>query len=308
MRSLKAKGCMSGMNDKNWDDKAGWLKAIRAGWFNEDYIGFLVDRVWKIKDPVNILDFGCGLGYVGTILLPVLPAGSTYTGIDISDNLLNEAKIIFKDTVYKTEFIQADLNEYIPESKYDIATSQAVLRHIPNAENILKNMIGSVIDDGLVICMETDMEMGRSGLYFNGFDHTELGMDILQRKIWKKEKSDGGRDYRFASKIPILMQEFGLRDIGVRVSDNVYFLNPDGGRKEYARQYQALTNAWGWNEELHDDEKEAYVELLMNKGLNKEEALAYFTGDQKIREYVVKNMDNASIIKALCTLIAYGTK
>lgn len=57
------------MNANYWNDKADWLKAMRTGWFNEDYIEFLVEKVWKIQKPVNVIDFGCGYGYVGLILL-----------------------------------------------------------------------------------------------------------------------------------------------------------------------------------------------------------------------------------------------
>jgi 16S rRNA G1207 methylase RsmC len=31
---------------------------------------------------VKIIDFGCGYGYLGMKLLPLLPKGSTYTGVD----------------------------------------------------------------------------------------------------------------------------------------------------------------------------------------------------------------------------------
>lgn len=51
------------MNANYWNDKADWLKAVRTGWFNEDYIEFLVEKVWKIQKPVNVIDFGCGYGY-----------------------------------------------------------------------------------------------------------------------------------------------------------------------------------------------------------------------------------------------------
>jgi len=177
------------MNANYWNDKAYWLKAMRTGWFNEDYIEFLVEKVWKIRKPVNVIDFGCGYGYVGLILLPVLPEGSTYTGVDIAGNLLNEAKTIFESSVYTTTFIKADLNDYIPNKKYDIAISQAVLRHIPDAKNILNKMLQSTIDGGFVICMETDLEMEKAGQYFSGLDHTELEMLPLMRKLWKKALS-----------------------------------------------------------------------------------------------------------------------
>ena len=123
------------MNESYWNERLEFLKAIRTGWCNDDYIEFLVEKVWKISKPVNIIDFGCGFGYIGLLLLPILPKGSTYTGIDISDTLLDDAKNIFADSGYNTKFIKADLNEYMPTESYDLAISQAVLRHIPNAKN-----------------------------------------------------------------------------------------------------------------------------------------------------------------------------
>jgi len=126
------------MSDTLWSRRLDFLKAIRTGCCNDDYIEFLVEKVWIIKNPVNIIDFGCGFGYVGLLLLPMLPKGSTYTGIDISNILLDEAKSLFASSGYSTNFVKADLNEYIPNESYDIAISHAVLRHIPKARNILE--------------------------------------------------------------------------------------------------------------------------------------------------------------------------
>lgn len=44
-----------------------------------------------------------------------------------------------------------DLNEYVPTEEYDIAICQSVLRHLSNPENILKKMVDSVKENGLVI-------------------------------------------------------------------------------------------------------------------------------------------------------------
>ncbi len=290
------------------NEQLEFLRAIRTGWCNIDYIEFLVERVWKIDKAVNIIDFGCGFGYVGLLLLPVLPKGSTYTGIDISKVLLEEAKNIFAGTGYSTRFIKADLNEYESNENYDIATSQAVLRHIPSAKNILKKMIQSVVNGGLVICMEGDLEIEKAGQYFNGFDYTDLNMTYLHRKIYKKELENGGRDYRFGIKAPVYMQELGLHNVGVRMNDSVKFVNPYGDKDEYTKQYNAMTQAWGWNKSLSEDERTKYINELIGRGLSQQEAEMYVNGEVKISEYVMKQKDIAYIIQAPCTFISYGTK
>lgn len=202
----------------------------------------------------------------------------------------------------------AGISEYQPEEKYDVAISQAVLRHIPNAENILKKMIQSVIPNGLIICMETDLELEKAGQYFNGLDYIELGMPELHRKIYRTELKNGGRDYRFAIKIPVFMQELGLHNIGVRMNDSVKFINPYENKEKYIKQYNAMIAARGWDKQLSENEKVDYINELMEKGLNQQEAEMYVNGQSKINEYVMRNKDSAYIIQAPCTLISYGTK
>jgi SAM-dependent methyltransferase len=296
------------MSDTSWNEKLDFLKAVRTGWFNNDYIEFLIERVWKINRAVNIIDFGCGFGYVGLLLLPVLPKGSTYTGIDISEILIEDAEKTFANLEYSTKFVKADLNDYEPKENYDIAISQAVLRHIPNAKNILEKMIQSVVKGGLVICMEGDLEIEKAGQYFHGFDYTELGMPSLYRKMYKKELADGGRDYRFAIKIPIFMQELGLNNVGVRMNDSVKFVNPYGDKEEHCKQYNAMVKAWGWDKQLSDEDIANFINELVEKGLSRQEAEVYVNGLLKISGYVTEQKDIACIIQAPCILISYGTK
>ena len=278
------------MSETIWNEKLDFLKAIRTGWCNTDYIEFLVEKVWKINKPVNILDFGCGFGYVGLLLLPMLPKGSTYTGIDFSEILLTEAENIFDGSGYSTRFIKANLSEYRPVEMYDIVISQAVLRHIPGAKDILEKMIQSVVKDGLVVCMEGDLEIEKAGQYFEGFDYTELDIPRLHRKMFKKELTDGGRDYRFGIKIPVLMQQLGLRDVGVRMNDCVKFINPFGDKDEHEKQYDAL------------------IKTFIQKGLSKEEAEKFIDGQIKISNYAREYKHSAFIIQAPCILISYGRK
>lgn len=296
------------MSESVWNGSLEFLKAIRTGWFNDDYIEFLVEKVWKIDKPVNIIDFGCGFGYVGLLLLPILPEGSTYTGIDIHEPLLDDAKRNFKNSGYITNFIKADLNEFIPSENYDIATSQAVLRHIPNAKNILEKMIQSVVSGGMVICMETDLELEKAGHYFSGLDYFKLDLPPLYRKFFTKELADGGRDYRFGIKIPTFMQELGLKHIGVRMSDSIKFINPYGNTEEHTKQFEAITSAWGWNKQLSANDKINSIKSFMDRGLNEQEAEMFVDGQKKISEYVMNNKDNAYIIQVPCTIISFGTK
>ena len=112
------------MGDYYWDSKIDYLSKTRGLYYNDDYLEFLVKSVWQITSPVRIIDFGCGYGYLGTELLPLIPEGSTYTGVDAGSKLIDHAKDVFKGTPFKNEFILGDIQEMNFEQKYDVVVSE----------------------------------------------------------------------------------------------------------------------------------------------------------------------------------------
>ena len=93
-----------------------------------EYLHSTRRHLWKIDKPVKIIDFGCGYGYLAQLFLPIIPKGSTYKGIDISEQLIENAKEIFCDNSESVSFEVADLNDYKPTAEYDVVICQTVLR------------------------------------------------------------------------------------------------------------------------------------------------------------------------------------
>lgn len=113
------------MSEYYWDNKIDYLRSTRWLYYNDDYLEFLIQKVWKINKPVKIVDYGCGFGYLGLKLLPLLPNGSTYTGIDKGMELIKQANEIFSKLSYNAEFIECAIEKVELEKKYDIAVSHA---------------------------------------------------------------------------------------------------------------------------------------------------------------------------------------
>ena len=105
------------MTEYYWDTKIEYLRNTRWLYYNDDYLEFLVKSVWKIDKPVNIVDFGCGYGYLGLKLLPLMPQGSTYTGMDKGTELIREAREIYSHLDYDATFITCDIDEVQLEPK-----------------------------------------------------------------------------------------------------------------------------------------------------------------------------------------------
>lgn len=260
------------MEKEFWNMQLDYLKSTRAQMWNQDYFAFLVKNVWNFTTHRNIVDFGCGYGYLGIMLLPLLPAGSTYNGIDFSEELLMEARKLFEKTPFDTNFIQVDLREFVPQKQYDIALCQSVLRHIPQAKTILKKMVDSVAPSGKVICIEVNRKMENAGLYIHGGIHDLLRADPSLQKRWDDELKNGGRDYMLGIKTAIYMEELGLKDVGIRVNDFVEFVSPRHDGDQYRQKAADFIKT-------HD--------------------LQYIKGNEA---------ENLSFIHARSHLITYGTK
>ncbi len=238
---------------RDWNNEMNYLQSTRQRMWNDDYFEFLVRQVWKIDKPVKILDFGCGYGDLGLRLLPLIPDGSTYTGIDIANELIKKAEDIFKTSKYVTRFEVADLLEYEPAEKYDVVVSQSVLRHIPRAKEILHKMVATTKKEGLVICIEPSRRMENAGLYIDALGYDVFGNDEFLKEKWISEIESGGRDFLIGMKIPKYMNELGLKDVDIRVNDYVEHISKfDNDNCEEKKQ--AFIQNYGINERYVDED------------------------------------------------------
>ena len=300
---IKSKRGIKIKDENYWNATVEYMEKSRKTGWNSDYFQFLIENVWKIDKPVNVVDFGCGRGFLGEIFLPLLPEGSTYTGIDMAGALLKDAAEIFLNSPYKTTFIKEDLLEYQPIAKYDIAVCHAVLQHIPDSKRALKKMRDSVVAGGKVICFEADRNIANAGMYFNGIDYRQQNNLGILQKLWLSEFLNGGCDHNIGLKIPIYMQEIGLKEIGVRSNDCVDFLNPEGDKEMYEKIYDSLVSG-GWGV-VHDN-KHKFVNSLIARSLTAEEAEQQFDCETILHDYVRENKESACIVNMSCQIISFG--
>ncbi|OAA86424.1 methyltransferase [Clostridium ljungdahlii] len=291
------------METNIWNTALEYLEKSRKTWWNNDYMEFLVEKVWKITEPVSIIDFGCGIGFLGELLLPLLPHGSTYTGIDIADKLLEQAKEAFQDTGYKTYFIQSDLNEYIPKERYDIAICQTVLQHIPDPIKILEKMKDSVKPDGMVICMELSRDVSGASLYIDGLDYSKMNLLGIEQKLRRNDLDRIGKDFEVGLKLPVYMEKVGLKNINTRVNDFIQYITPLNS--DYREQLEAFMSG-SYSKRMSTEERKKFVSNLINRGLTQQEAEHEFESMKKIMDYLHDNKENISLVWSNCMFISYG--
>ena len=289
-----------------WADRVSYLKRTRASMWNYDYLEFLIQRVWQIEQPVNILDLGCGYGALGLMLLPFLPEGSHYTGVDFSEEMLAEARKIYAAEDYPAEFILDDILAFQSSVQYDLVISQAVLRHVNNAENYLQKMIALAKPDGLIVSMECNREFETDGLYLSGMDYASLCEHPGLSKLWQTELSKQNRDYSVAMKIPHYMKKYGLRDIACRMNDRVNFMEPE--QEDYAENLLNTIQADHWTAEKTKEEFEQDISYFMNHGMSRGEAEDYCNQQNGIVRYLKEHAGAVAMTKFGGIMISYGWK
>lgn len=295
--------CPSGSKDF-WNEKLDYLKRTRASMWNEDYIQFLIEKVWGITEPVDVLDCGCGYGFLGPILLRFLPKGSTYTGVDFSENLIEGGKSYFESIQFVGNLICSDFLTARLSKQYDLVISQAVLRHVDDAKSFLNKMVQATKEEGRVICIDVNREIECDGLFIEGIDYNYLCQRNGIRKMWRKQYKHQGRDYAVAMKVPNMMKELGLKNVDVRMNDKVNFVYPD--MDNYKQAVSDFIKSQGWDKQDIDYVK--IISKLMNHGMDRKEAEAYCNKQEQVTRFLEDNKGQVSYIYIIGLLISYGIK
>ena len=284
-----------------WDDKFDYLKLTRSLYLNVDYLQFLVEKVWKITKKVDVVDFGCGYGYLGLVLMPLLPEGSTYTGVDISEELINKGREIFKSVPFNNKFIVSSAKG-VPEKDdaFDIAICNSVLMHIPEPDSVITEMKRITKNDGMVISCESNWNAVNALMYIDGIKKskiTDLGfLQILFERVHEKTKTDGN----IGMKMPIIMARNNIKNIQARISDAVRIILADEKNEEQDSIYTSLQSD-GFGTELNDEQKAGKINWFMELGFSREEATEYLEKEIKLNEIFQKRSDLNMVYAAAMT-------
>lgn len=289
-------------NKEYWVNRVSYLEKIENDMWNEDYMQFLISNVWQINKPITVLDCGCGYGALGLRLLPMLPEGSKYIGIDFSEEMIKKAKMRYAKESYDTQFIVSDILEFDVKEKYDVVISQSFLRHVNNGRKILQKMIDLLKPGGLFVSVECNREFEANGLYISGMDYEYLNNSTCLKNMWLRQLETQERDYSIAMKMPQYLREEGLENIGCRMNDKVVLVEPR--MQNYKQKLEDIVESEEW---LDFDDVNDKIINLVNHGMTYAEAGEFCRQQREIGQYI-KNSNEVSIVKVRGTIITYGSK
>lgn len=119
------------------------------------YIGYLLRTLMELEllEFESVVDVGCGDGYFCQKLVEWFP-NRRIVGIDYSEQAISMACLMNRGK--PIEFIFRDISKCVLDDKFDIATSVAVLEHIPprSVRHFVRGMHNLLKRQGtLVICV-----------------------------------------------------------------------------------------------------------------------------------------------------------
>ena len=218
----------------DWSDEC-WKESLvyqRKCMWLEDTIAKLA--AWlRLKPGMTAVDVGSGLGYLGYTYWPYFGQGGQYFGVDISADLIQEAEEAAKKWAKGGEasFKVGDAYKLpFPDDFADVVMSHIVFIHLEKPDRALAEMIRVAKPGGLVVCHEPDNVSTMLTIRYPSLPELEIDELLLIAKIaltYNKGRIKLGLgDWSIGRKVPRMMKELGLTDIGVRINDRAYYIEP----------------------------------------------------------------------------------
>lgn len=268
---------------QDWSDKLKYLHESRFEYHNADYLEFLVWKVWRITKPSIVADFGCGYGYFGTAIMPHLPVGSTYTGIDVSEGLISEGQKVFADLPYEHRFLVGDACDApFADGEFDIGICHSLLMHLKHPKKAIAEMMRVTRKGGLVIACESNVNAVNALLHVAEIEKSEsFDLGFLQRNFERIVELTGN-DFNIGAKVPVMLNEAGLVGIEARTTDSIRCSFPPVDSEAKRVRLNAILRDLG--EAIDGAKASEMKEMFLNRGFSGEEA-----ADQIERAMVLVN-------------------
>lgn len=102
------------------------------------------------KNPIELLDVGCGGGGLGKIMRERFHSQVRLTGVDISEVAVEMAAKYY-DTIIKSNIENGEFLKELSGKKYDYIICLEVLEHLFHPISLLNHLKNSVSEDGFII-------------------------------------------------------------------------------------------------------------------------------------------------------------
>ncbi len=147
----------------------------------DEFYGTAVDLITTLKtDDIKVLDLGAGTGLFASLVSQHYP-NAEFTLCDISTAMLNEARIRFRSSKHKVEYLVQDYSKEPISGRYDLIISALSIHHLSDTEKetLFSRLFHNLNEDGLFI--NADQVLGETALIEKSY-----------RAMWLKQVKENG--------------------------------------------------------------------------------------------------------------------
>lgn len=142
-----------------------------------------ISRTVTFNNSMDVLDYGCGAGYLTLLLAPLV---KTVTGVDSSSAVIQMLQHRTKQLHIKNvKTVNTDFQEntFAKLGSFDLAVSVMTLHHINNPEMFADTLFKQIKDEGHIVLADLDREDGSFHGNMPGVYHSGFGKEKFERLL-----------------------------------------------------------------------------------------------------------------------------
>lgn len=187
---------------------SGTLKHLRDEWWDDAFTGFLVERL-RPRAGNRILDVGCGTGAVEIRLARLRIPQVIMIGIDLAVDRAIVAERQTDGHNLRASFAAADACRLpFTDVSFDCTFCVAVLQHVPDASEALREFVRVTVPGGRILAVEPDND----ARYWYSSSPAGQAAYAAARRFFDAQAASRGEalEPRMGPRLPTLFQELGI--------------------------------------------------------------------------------------------------
>lgn len=185
----------------DWDKDEGFWERVYPVMFSPDRFDGALEEAEQLLDLAGVrggrlLDLCCG---PGRHAVPLARAGMQVTGVDLSEYLLDKARARADEAKVAVDWVSEDMRSFVEPGAFDVvvnlATSFGYFAVQADDMRVLKNMVESIHDDGVVLLHMVGKEALAERLPLNRQPTRERDGSLLIQRVeilddWCRARSE----------------------------------------------------------------------------------------------------------------------
>lgn len=185
----------------DWDKDEGFWERVYPVMFSPDRFDGAFEEAEQLLDLAGVrggrlLDLCCG---PGRHAVPLARSGMQVTGVDLSEYLLDKARARADEAKVAVDWVREDMRSFVEPGAFDVvvnlATSFGYFAVQADDMRVLKNMVESIHDDGVVLLHMVGKEALAERLPLNRQPTRERDGSLLIQRVeilddWCRARSE----------------------------------------------------------------------------------------------------------------------